>query len=175
MGRVITSPRSVVRQGPRRKMAWSDFQSGTVFTPLLPGTAVLSNIGSPTVAEQTIIRTRGILSIMSDQQAANETQIGALGIGVVQEQAASIGVIAVSHPIADSLSGLWFTWVPFAQSFLFITAAGVDCQRQTNYEIDSKAMRKLGANERLVFVVENQSAIHGLQFWFTIRMLSKLP
>ena len=43
----------------------------------------------------TLIRVRGIFTIASDQSAATETQVGALGVAVVSEQAASIGVTAV--------------------------------------------------------------------------------
>ena len=101
--------------------------------------------------------------------------MGAFGLGIVQEQATSIGITAVPHPIADSSSGLWFTWVPFVGLFLFSSAVGVHPQRATNYVIDSKVMRKFGANERLAIVIENEEGSSGLQFWYTLRILSKLP
>ena len=50
----------------------------------------------------------------------------------------------------------------------FVSPAGV------NMEIDSKAMRKISNDERIVEVIENNSAVAGLIFHSTYRILSKL-
>jgi hypothetical protein len=48
------------------------------------------------------------MAISSDQFAQSESQIGAIGLAVVTDQAVGIGVTAVPTPITDLSSDSWF-------------------------------------------------------------------
>ena len=161
------------RQG-RKLTQWSGFTSGTAVTNLAAATIVLDQVGIPNVQEQTVVRTRGILTIINDQQAATRNVHGAFGIAIVEEPAATIGVTAVPSPISDIGSDAWFVWLPFELTNQFASAIGFNTPAQSNFMIESKAMRKLSIEQRLVFVVENEAVAGGLNYHFSLRMLSKL-
>jgi len=124
------------------------------------------------IAPATIIRTRGILSVKSDQSAASEVQFGGFGIALVNEAARAAGV--ASLPSASSMiDDRFFVLQPFLQQFLLLDASGFDARNDTSYIIDSKAMRKITNDDGLVFVAGNNHATHGLQVSFMIRHLVK--
>ena len=163
------------RRGQRTKVAWSSTASLTGMTVVPAGSAVLFSVLTPSLPEQTIVRSRGVFFFQSDQLASTEQQLGAVGVGVVTEQAAGIGVTAIPHPVTDADDGLWFVHRYFASGLALASAVGFDPREGQMLEIDSKAMRKVGGNERLVIVVENISSSFGLQAWLQMRFLSKLP
>jgi len=51
----------------------------------------------------------------------------------------------------------WFVWQPFFLAFEFTTGVGFDII-QSNYEIDSKAMRKAADNDTMVGMIETSAA-----------------
>jgi len=55
----------------------------------------------------TVIRSYVSILVVSDQAAAIEKQLGAIGIVVVSEQAFAIGVTAIPTPITDAGSDLF--------------------------------------------------------------------
>ncbi len=163
-----------VRRTPaqRRATEWIASTAETGTTALAASTSVLDQFFA--IAEQvTITRTRGSLWVKSDQLAATETVVAALGMAVVTDQAAAIGVTAVPTPITDQGSDSFFLWMPFAQSIVVSSAIGFDNQGFTRYDFDSKGQRKVQQDDSIVIVLENNSAV-GLEFLLMFRMLVKL-
>ncbi len=124
-------------------------------------------------APETVLRTRGLFTIQTDQVSATETPFGALGLCVVSDQALAAGVASVPTPYTDADSDLWFYHQYFAAPVLFGTTTGIRRLDQ-QYEIDSKAMRRLSEDESIILVVENASAADGLRYIVDLRILSKL-
>jgi len=120
----------------------------------------------------TIMRTRGILTIESDQFAATENPFGAMGMAVVSEEALAAGVTAVPQPYSNSESDLFFVHQFFWSQFVFGDATGFSTDAHS-FEFDSKAMRKVQPEERIVVVLENGSNAFGLNFLLNFRMLMK--
>ena len=122
----------------------------------------------------TIVRTRFLLSIISDQAAVSEIQMGALGMAIVSDQAAAIGVTAVPTPITDMGSDLWFFHQLLYNEFSFLTAAGFEEGGLAQYEADSKAMRKVDIGQDLVIVAEPSATSDGFITRVGGRMLVKV-
>ena len=164
--------RSFVR-APRKAVDWTSSGVRTAYQGVAAGTAFLLETFTPIEGGETVIRTRGIFSVRSDQLVASEAQIGAFGIGVVSDQAESVGITAIPHPHTDASWGGWLYHSYFANFFSFVTGSGYQPQDASRVVIDSKAMRKVGDRERLVTVVENVGTA-GFQFWNSERILSKV-
>ncbi len=123
----------------------------------------------------TIVRTRGLLTMWSDQVSAAEAPAGILGMIVVQNTAVLIGASAVPDPLNEAVAD-WYVYQPMQQptsrqpqgSGPFIET-GI-----TQYVIDSKAMRKVDVEEDSVVMVRNTSGTEGLTVTFRGRALIKL-
>ena len=164
--------RTFVRGGSRRATVWIASTVETALTTLAATASVLDQ--TFTFAEDgTIVRTRGTLFVRSDQIAATESVGGALGMAVVTDQAAAIGVTAVPTPITDQASDNWFLWLPWAYSFVVTTAVGTLGDSFARYDFDSKAMRKVNSGDSVAVVLENGFTTFGVEFFLTFRMLVK--
>ena len=120
---------------------------------------------------ETLRRTRGLIGWKSDQSAASETPIGAFGMCVVSADAAAAGVASVPGPFSDDDSDLWVVHQFVGVNITFADATGF-ASIASWYEVDSKAMRTVTEDERLVGVWENGHASQASQFWHGIRVLS---
>ena len=122
------------------------------------GGTILASLTAAELAMRpfTVVRSRILVGVTSDQAAVSENQVAGFGIAVVSDQANAIGVTAVPTPITDQGSDLFYSWTPLLASFAFITGAGFDAQFQTNYVVDSKAMRKVNEGQDMVQVVEGE-------------------
>ncbi len=109
----------------------------------------------------TIVRTRYLLNVASDQEAATEGYSGALGLCVVSDQASAIGITAVPTPITDMGSDLWFLHQVWAARELHDTSAGLGANVGYTTEIDSKAMRKVDIGEDVLIVLESNVGVTG--------------
>ncbi len=120
----------------------------------------------------TVVRTRGVMQLFSDQGAAIEPQWVAYGACVVSEQAQAIGVTAVPTPNTDQESDLFFVhqWIANHSS------TSIDAQGARFLEYDSKAMRKVQEGEQLITVSEVVASTisEGVVFAVTERQLFKL-
>ena len=109
----------------------------------------------------TIVRTHIEVFLQSDQAAATENQICAIGGAIVSDQALAIGVTAVPTPVTDIESDLWW----FHQSLLgqFCIASGVGFEEPCGgrFVVDSKAMRKVNDDQDAIIVIEASSAGFG--------------
>ncbi len=160
MARIRSIPR-VVRGGvgQRRKSLWIPFLPVT--TDLGPATAILQFVlsaGALALAPFTIVRSRFLLHIASDQEAADELAAGAFGIAVVSDTATGIGVTAVPTPITDAGSSLFFVHQYMYARLQFASASGFDGDSGHVYEVDSKAMRKFELGNQVAVVIENAGA-----------------
>ena len=163
------------RAGTRRQTEWgiSMTTAAPVTIPANSAVMIANTAGGLTVPI-TIVRTRGFLSVFSDQAAATETQIGAFGMGIVSAQARAAGVASVPDPAGNATWDGWFVHEFFGQRLQFNSGVGLEPAYAQRYEIDSKAMRKIDASsEDIVFVVANLSATQGLAVLFGARFLLK--
>ena len=118
----------------------------------------------------TILRTVGVLSVVSDQAAAVEDQMGAFGMIIVTENARAIGVTAMPDPVTDAGDDGWFVYQSFAQK---TNAGGADPSK--TYMLNSKAKRIIqGTGVNIALMVKNAHATHGLQYAILIRILAQV-
>ena len=126
-------------------------------------TALISVLNAAGLALRpfTILRTRLLVTYMSDQIATSETPFGAYGEIVVEDNASVIGVTAV--PDSSSISGDadadWHVWQACHHSTKSLTSVGVTWGGGSQYIVDSKAMRKVGPNQDLISVFAQENAV----------------
>jgi len=135
---------------------------------LLAGVA-LSNPG----IGETIRRTRGRFSISSDQNAAVEDQIGALGFVVVSDIAFAAGAASIPGPGTEASDDGWFVWES-AGIRSQLVAVSVGALTTVQYEFDSKAMRKIQEGFTVAIMFENVHPTDGLAVWCGFSLLSSL-
>ena len=167
----VRRTRGFVR-GPKKHTDWSASLQISGFTALGSGLSVLSEVFVPQAGGETVIRTRGLFVWGTDNPGSDEDQIGGFGIGVVSAQAATVGITAIPHPVVDAAWGGWFFHSYFMGRTEFGTAVGVEFNNMREIVIDSKAMRKVGDEERIVVVVQN-TLVDGMIFGNFERFLSK--
>ena len=143
--------------------------SSKVLLASIPGTAL--DAFSPA----TIIRTRGSVYVGSDQSAADEVQVGGLGLTFVSETAQAAGVASLPGPITQFGWEGWLWYQMFAQLGTRNTGGGTITRLSGGqvYEVDSKAMRKFTSDQSLVLVAENSHAAMGLVVMVQLRILVK--
>ena len=147
--------RSRGRLGSKRATSWFDLPAtSTLFTAA--GGTILLVLSTAEKAKRpfTIIRTHLHYSFSSDQIAASEFYGGAVGMAIVSDQAAAIGVSAVPTPAADAASDLWFMHEWFSNQVLFGDGTGFQDAVSTQGRIDSKAMRKVDDSQDAILVAE---------------------
>ncbi len=155
-------PRSAMVKRSDRIPTWVGFTG--VATTIVGNASVLIGQGNAALLALrpfTIIRTRAIVQVESDQAAASETVIGAFGAIVVQEEAAGVGITALPRPLTE-LDAQWFVYQAFINSFLFGDGTGFLEPSGTTYEVDSKSMRKVGLSETIVTVAESNTGQGGI-------------
>ena len=175
--RSIPSRGSVVR--PTKWLSSAD-QTGVILisaaSVLLVSAFTGSQIGANMPAGGTIIRTRGTLWVRSDQTVATEDPVGALGMMVIREQARVAGIAAIPTPVTESFDDGWFLHIPWMAGMTFnqLDATGVQLANLWHrYEFDSKAQRKVTAENSIAVVMENSHASHAAEFLLSFRMLVK--
>ncbi len=148
--------RRVVR-ATKRSMFWEGAQVNfSLATGLTSATAIVSESTLENIPEPTLIRVRGQVSQgVSAQSGTPATALISYGLIVVTAKAFAAG--AASLPAAGTDIGsdwLWHSQVPVIAR----SAVGVEVAtgpRESRFEIDNKAMRKIGNNQLLVLIVEN--------------------
>ncbi len=176
MANIRTARRSgLVLRGGRnvRETLWLGTQTAETTLAGAP-TAVLTNsLNAAALALRpfTVVRTRGIIHIHSDQAGADESYGVAVGCCVVSDQAVAIGVTAVPTPVTDKSSDLWLVYESLFQHIEVITSASV-LNEGAFKEFDSRAMRKVEEGQDLILVVENE--VNGVIVITTGRTLVKL-
>ncbi len=175
-GGIFTVARNVPR-GQVRDSSWFGSADSTGDVLLGAGLAVLDQSFPQATLQAlypfTIIRTRGVVSVRSDQEATSENPFGAVGFAVVSEQARVAGVLSIPAPITHEASDLFFVHQFFFASISVGSAVGFQNVR-VQYPFDSRAMRKVEEGEAIVVVLENASALDGVAYQLKFRMLVKL-
>ncbi len=139
---------------------------------LAAATSSIDQSLTPADQPETVIRTRGLLTIETDQEGADEQPFGAIGFIVVSAEALAAGAASIPAPYSNSGDDGFFVHQFFAAPVTFSTGTGL-ARLAVDYTFDSKAMRKLSPDDRVVMMIENASASHGLEFILSFRMLLK--
>ena len=96
-------------------------------------------------------------------------------MAVVSDQAETVGVTAIPTPITDIGSELWFVHQLMYNNISFGDATGFQSGNVAQYEVDSKAMRKVNGGQDVVLVGElSAAASDGFSFFAGGRMLIKV-
>ena len=154
----------------RRKTEWSQFLQSPAFVSIASTASVLlSSLSFENPG--TIVRTRGMISIRPGTTGADLDFVGAYGCGIVSAEALAIGATAIPSPFSDADWGGWMVLQPFAGRWEQATDIGRQIA-SWEYEIDSKAMRKVEPNSAMVFMVE--SGVGAFNFADPVRALQML-
>jgi len=166
--------RSVVR-GPKRQTTWIG-PADQGYLAVGAGAKVLIASFDPFAAglpKPTVVRTRGNVSIRQGTGIIVDTEIvGAFGLAVVSDQAFTIGITAIPGPFNDSGWDGWFVWGSFSIAYEAVGTSETLLMTDRQFEVDSKAMRKVTENETIVLVAESQGV--ALRASMPLRMLMKL-
>ena len=155
--------------GPKRLVEWAGVADQGYVSVADGGATLISSLTINEVA--TIVRTRGQVSVRPNVFAADLDIVGAIGVGIVSQEAFAAGVASIPEPFSDSDWAGWFVWRSFSMSLEFHTAAS-SFLRDMTFEVDSKAMRKIGHNEVVVTIAESQSGAFSISS--PLRKLIKL-
>ncbi len=170
-------PRRVGRQfrsGVRRLTAWSATAPETQWIALAAGTSVIDSTFTTAAGSVTVVRSRGLLSVVTDQEAADEQPFGAVGIAIVSDQAVAAGVGSVPSPYTEPESDFWLLHQFWSAEARIGDGTGFARLSQV-FELDSKAMRKVSDDETLILMMENGNATDGILYRLDMRFLVKLP
>ncbi len=133
------------------------------------GSTVLNNFAS--LEPLTVMRIRGMVSFRPQTTAADLDIIGAIGMGIVSAEAFAAGAASIPEPFDQGGASIWMMWRSFSFNFKFLDATGVQFNTWS-FEVDSKAMRKMGPNEVLVTVADSQAGAYAVSS--PLRALVKL-
>ncbi len=143
-------------RAPRRRSLWVGYADQSFIAVGAGLKVVISNFTLATLDSLTVIRNRGVLSVNSTAVAIDQNIVGAYGIGIVTQQAFAAGVASMPGPWTDSDWDGWMVLLPISFRYDITTDVG-RLITTVNTEIDSKAMRKMEANETLVAIAESQA------------------
>jgi len=161
--------RPAVRRAPRRLSQWVASADQGYLAVASAASGILQSNAS--LGNTTIVRTRGLLSVRPTAFSADLDVSGAFGIAIVSDQAFAAGAASVPGPFTDQDWDGWFVWMPMLYRYEFGDLTG-QALISKELVIDSKAMRKVGANETVVVVFEAQAGAVSVASHF--RMLVKL-
>jgi len=171
---------------PKRITAWEQGPGSTLKTTISAATpsAVLGFGIQPLVEGLTIVRLRGAMQCFMNLENVMTVGEGfhcALGIGVVTNEAFAVGLAALPTPLDDAGFDMWMYHRFFDLHIAEATGVGVQVGTaglsSIQFEVDTKAMRKITVGETLYMVIES-AAISGTpsaDTYFDSRVLFKLP
>ena len=149
--------RTFPQRGSKRTTQWIG-PADQGYVSVASATSVIVASFSPAAVgftSPTIVRTRGMCSVIPTAFTADEDHIGAFGLGVVTDQAFAAGAASLPRVFDDADWGGWFVWRSFSWRMEFLSGTSV-WLTDWSLEIDSKAMRKVGDNETIVLMAESQ-------------------
>ena len=147
-----------VRPARKTKIWTSTFVASTTMAGSSDVLLGVSNAALLALRPFTILRTHIELMYGSDQAVATEEPFGRWGMIVVKETASAIGVTAVPAP-GQEVNADWFIYRPVSNQFNFASAVGFDANGMTHYDIDSKAMRKVGDDDDVIICATQLNAV----------------
>ena len=160
------------RTGSRPNRGWA-YSLNASFTTVPAASKVL--LGSFVIGgliDVTVLRAIGGVAVASDQAAAVEEQIGAVGMIIVTDIAVAAGIASIPGPFTDGADDGWFTHQSFAQTSVGSTGGPI---QTVWYPMDTKGKRVWDSKGKTVAIVaENAHASHGLILYYAIRLLSQV-
>ncbi len=144
--------------GPKRQVRWiGPADQGFISVTSTSSTLVASfNPSGAGMDRPTIVRTRGSVSLAPVVGIAADVDIvGAYGMCIVTDNAFGQGVAAVPQPFDDASWSGWLVWRSFSIRFEN-NGALTGHINQLVQEVDSKAMRKVAADETVIVVAQSQ-------------------
>ena len=178
----MPSPRGSRGRTParsRRQVSWSPGPNAVDLAFAATGSQVWTN-GVQLVLEDraTIVRMRGWCHfIMKTTDSGGAGWAGAIGLGIVSAASFAAGVASVPTPVTESGWPGWLYHRFFdVRSITATIADGVNAAAvDLSWELDSKAMRKLGADEVVLGAIEvTEIGVSTAEFHADTRMLLKL-
>ena len=151
---------------PRRVFDWVGV-AATVPVTVAPGTKVLLASSANTQAD-TVVRSYLGLLVQSDQIAAAEEGVGAIGVALVSADAFAAGVASLPGPTSD----FDFPW--WMHGFLPWSIVNGVAYSAFSGELETKSQRKTKPAQTLVLVAENPHGSFGMELVFGWRLLSML-
>ena len=180
MANITTRRKSglVLRSGSmRRKTVWLSIGPTDNALTAASQAVLFTGLNAAALALRpfTVVRTRGLFHVISDQVAASETFGAVLAMAVVTDQALAIGVTAVPTGATDRASDEFYVYEEIIGRYIFGTAVGSETVAETaSVRFDSKAMRKVDVGQDIAFTIETQSIVTGAQVKKMGRFLVKL-
>ena len=110
----------------------------------------------------TILRTRLLVIYVTDQVTASEAPFGTLGFIIVTDTATGVGVTAVPNPsgVDGDADADWFVYQTMGDQVFSDNGTNfLQMRAGRQYVIDSKAMRKVGPNDDMAMVTDQQNAV----------------
>ncbi len=166
-----------IRGGVRQR--WESLWLGIVETNTVLASANIAaqinllNAAALALTPFTIVRTRLVWKVNSDQTGVAENYMAAIGFAVVSTQATAIGVTAVPTPFTDLGSDLFFVHAIQMGQFGFVSGVGLFIPPEGR-EVDSRAMRKVEEGQDLSVTIENSGISLGTDVRVAGRFLIKL-
>ena len=146
-------------RSPRRLTQWGFIEFGP--TTVSQAGTLVGSFSAATLASLlpfTLVRIRGLFLAHTDQSSAVETFLGSLAWAVVSEDARAAGVASLPTPINEGTDDRWLSYHPFAGRQEDPTSGEHQSMVGTTFEMESKAMRKLGVGDSLVLMGECSTA-----------------
>ncbi len=166
----------VLRSGKsRRQTFWLPIAATDSTLAAASTAALFTGFGAATLALRpfTIVRTRGLMSVRSDQQAASEVAHAFLAASIVSDEALAIGVTAVPTP-ADNPGANFFLYEQAMGIIRVVSAIGITEPTVQSTVFDSKAMRKVEEGQDIAMVIETSSVADAASVFKAGRILIKL-
>ena len=167
----------LIRSPSRRSVSWTPGPQGTL--AITAATDNIFPIGVQTLVDDaTLVRTRGEVNvglsvITGSLDGFSEV---AMGLCIVNENAAGIGVTAIPSPVTDIGWDGWFWYWTGSLFGVSATEANAAGTANVRIPIDSKAMRKLRSSDFIVGALAVVGEVGTAQLNATMqsRMLLKL-
>ncbi len=143
-------------RAPRRKTVWigtADQNDVAVGNGL---SVIISSFAPDALAilKATVVRVRGRFTARPAAFTVTHDYSGAFGLGVVSDEALAAGAASIPRPFDDDDWAGWMVHGYYSGHFEFDDATGLLIMDR-EIVIDSKAMRKVGPNETLVWMAES--------------------
>ncbi len=152
---------AIANMRQKRVGIWTDIGTASDKQNLAAATSVLVaslSVSGLALRPFTIVRTRMLLSVQSDQVSAIEEPQGAFAGVVVTDSAVAAGIASIPTPLTESEASWWF-WQAWQDMFTFSTGASAQGRQGYQYAIDSKSQRKVGLDDDIAVVLQQASAI----------------
>jgi len=154
----IRSSRAVApraRSTPRQKVWVGTANQGDVAVSN-NGSVIISSFAPDDLAilKATVVRVRGFAQFAPSAASADLFFSGAFGLGVVSDEAFTAGAASIPRPFDDDDWAGWLVHGYYGGNFEFDSSGNTFFPYF--FDIDSKAMRKVGPGQTLVWMVESQ-------------------